>query len=59
MWRPVEEPWQYRLLDALPPSVDEAQLHRALEMTVTERIEAMCRMVALAEQLRGQPLVKR
>jgi len=58
MWRPVDEPWQYRLLDALPSSVDEAQLKRALEMTVSQRIDAMCRLVSAAEQLRRPPLVK-
>jgi hypothetical protein len=52
MWRPVEEPWQYRVLDAMPSSLDLAQLERALAMTPTERIEAMCAMVRAAEELR-------
>ncbi len=52
MWRPVEEPWQYRVLDAMPPSVDPSQLAHALTMSPTERIEAMCDMVRTAEELR-------
>lgn len=53
MWRPADEPWQYRVLDALPPSVDVAQLQRALEMTPTERIEAMLELMRIAENLRA------
>ena len=53
MWWPVDEPWQYRVLDAMPPSIDEAQLRRALEMTPTERIEAMLELMRTAEALRG------
>lgn len=53
MWRPVDEPWQYRVLDALPPSVDVAQLRRALEMTPTQRIEAMLELMRTAENLRA------
>ncbi|MBI2391566.1 MAG: hypothetical protein HYV09_18405 [Deltaproteobacteria bacterium] len=52
MWRPVEEPWQYRVLDSMPPSVDLEQLRRALAMTPTERIEAMCELLRTAEALR-------
>lgn len=52
MWRPEGEPWQYRVLDSMPPSVDLAQLRRALEMTPTERIEAMRKLVETAEVLR-------
>lgn len=52
MWRPVEEPWQYRVLDAMPPSVDPTQLTRALAMTPTERIEAMVALLRTAEELR-------
>ncbi len=52
MWFPVEEPWQYRILDLLPPGIDEAQLEQARRMTPTERIEAMCQLVALGEELR-------
>ncbi len=46
MWIPPEEPWQYRVLDALPPGIDEAQLEAALALTVAERIaraEELCR----------------
>ena len=53
MWRPHEAPWQYRLLDALPASVDSSQLERALQMTPTERIEAMCALLRAGEQLRN------
>lgn len=52
MWRPVEEPWQYRVLDATKASVDLDQLRRALAMTPTERIEAMCELLRTAEALR-------
>ena len=52
MWRPVDEPWQYRVLDAMPPSIDLSQLDRALAMTPTERIEAMCALVRAAEAMR-------
>ena len=51
MWRPVDEPWQYRVLDALPPGVDEAQLEAALRMTPEERIDAAMRLMELAEEL--------
>jgi len=52
MWRPVDEPWQYRVLDAMPPSVDVEQLNHALRMTLTERIVAMMKLVETAESLR-------
>lgn len=52
MWRPVDEPWQYRVLDAMPPSIDTAQLARALAMSPTERIEAMVALMRTAEELR-------
>ena len=52
VWHPVDEPWQYRVLDAMPPSVGVAQLRRALAMTPTERIEAMRELVRTADELR-------
>jgi hypothetical protein len=52
MWFPPDEPWQYRVLDAMPPSIDLAQLARAREMSLTERIEAMCALVRAGEELR-------
>jgi hypothetical protein len=52
MWRPVDEPWQYRVLDAMPPSVDVEQLKRALLMTPTERIVAMMQLLEAAKKLR-------
>jgi hypothetical protein len=50
---PVDEPWQYRVLDALPAGVDRAQLERNLQLSPTERIEAMMTLVATAEALRA------
>ena len=41
MWFPDGEPWQYRVLDAMPPGIDEAQLERNLAMTPTERLQAV------------------
>ncbi len=38
MWYPVDEPWQYRVLDALPSGIDEAQLEANLAKTPAERI---------------------
>ena len=52
MWRPVEEPWQYRVLDAMPPSVDIEQIKRARQMTPTERILTMMSLMEAAETLR-------
>jgi hypothetical protein len=52
MWRPVDEPWQYRVLDTMPPSIDLEQLRRARELTPTERIEAMVSLLRAAEELR-------
>lgn len=53
MWQPVDEPWQYRVLDSMAPSVDKEQLKRALAMTPTERIEAMRELMRTAEALRA------
>lgn len=53
MWRPPDAPWQYRLLDSLPSGVDASQIARALQMTPTERIEAMCALVQAGEQLKN------
>lgn len=53
MWRPADEPWQYRVLDAMKPGVDVAQLEQALRMSVTERIESMVEVMRVAEQLRA------
>jgi hypothetical protein len=48
---PIDEPWQYRLLDLLPPGVDRAQLEAALKLTPTERLEAAVRILELAEEI--------
>jgi len=53
VWYPVEEFWQYRVLDQLPSGIDEAQLRAALAMTPTERVEAVRRLQALCEQLQA------
>jgi hypothetical protein len=51
MWFWTDEPWQYRVLDALPPGVDLAQLQQALRMTPTERVEAVVALMRAAETL--------
>lgn len=51
MWFFVEEPWQYRVLDALPPGIDRAQLERARAMTPTERLEAVEELMRTGEEL--------
>ena len=40
-----ERPWQYELLDKLPPSLDESQLDENLKLTPTERLEKMLKML--------------
>ncbi len=52
MWWPATQPWQYRVLDAMPASIDLGQLEHALTMSPTERVEAMLAMVKLGEALR-------
>ena len=52
MWRPLDEPWQYRVLDAVPPSIDVGQLERALAMTPEERILAVMELMKAGEELR-------
>jgi hypothetical protein len=51
MWLFVDAPWQYRVLDCLPPGVDRAQLERARAMTPAERIEAATRLMELGEAM--------
>lgn len=53
MWRWVDEPWQYRVLDALPSGIDLAQLERARSWTFGERLDALTQMMELAEELRA------
>lgn len=53
MWRPPEEPWQYRILAVLPSSIDDSQLAIDLRLTPTERVEKMCRLLEAAEALRA------
>lgn len=52
MWFPVDQPWQYRVLDRLPPGVDAAQLEQARRMSPTERVEAMRKLVELGDTIR-------
>jgi hypothetical protein len=51
VWFFVDEPWQYRVLDALPPGVDVAQLERARSMTPSERLDSVVEMMELGEEL--------
>jgi hypothetical protein len=53
MWFPRDEPWQYRVLDALPAGVDEAQLREAKRLTPEERIARAEELARLAEELRN------
>lgn len=52
MWRPVEHPWQYDLLDRLTPGVDVTLLAAALKLTPTERVERAVDLMRLAAALR-------
>jgi hypothetical protein len=51
VWFFVEQPWQYRVLDALPPGVDEAQLERARKLSPSERIDALVELMELMERV--------
>lgn len=53
MWTWVDEPWQYRVLDQLPPGVDLAQLRAALRLTPTQRVEAVVALMKVAEDLQA------
>jgi hypothetical protein len=53
VWKPVEHPWQYDLLDRLPPGVDVTLIDEALKLTPTERVEKAIAMMRLAEALRA------
>ncbi|MDX2089838.1 MAG: hypothetical protein SFX73_18425 [Kofleriaceae bacterium] len=53
MWKPVEHPWQYDLLDRLPSGVDATLIDEALSITPTQRIEKAVAMMRLAEALRA------
>lgn len=59
MWYPVDEPWQYRVLDALPTGIDEAQLRAGLAMSPAERIAAAEELARFAEELQAARLVSR
>jgi hypothetical protein len=51
MWRPAEHPWQYDVLDRLPPGVDERQMDHFLSLTPSERIDELQRLLDFAEPL--------
>lgn len=51
MWFFVDAPWQYRVLDSLPPGIDLAQLERAHVMTPSERIDAAMELMELGETM--------
>jgi hypothetical protein len=59
MWFFVDEPWQYRVLDALPPGIDQAQLDRARRLTPAERIDAVMALMETAEELQRAMAKKR
>jgi len=50
-WEAPEEPWQYRLLDMLPSSIDKDLLRETLKMTPTERLECVRQMAGLIEEV--------
>lgn len=52
MWFPVTEPWQYRVLDLNPQSLDEASLQEGLRMTPDERLADVVRLMEFADALR-------
>ena len=49
-----ERPWQYELLDKLPPSVDESQLDENLKLTPTERLAQLEALLNETEALRAE-----
>lgn len=51
MWRPPDAPWQYRVLDALPPGIDVAQLERTFRLTPAERFAELEALMELADEL--------
>jgi hypothetical protein len=50
-WTLPDEPWQYRILDALPSSLDMDQLRENLKLTQTERMQKLQAMVNFAAEL--------
>ena len=50
-WYWIDEPWQYRVLDALPPGVDEAQHAHAL--SPTERVQSVVDLIRVAQDLQS------
>ncbi len=53
VWFPTDEPWQYRVIDQLPPGIDHAQLERALALTPSERIDAVIELMSFAADLKA------
>jgi hypothetical protein len=52
VWRPEERPWQYDLLDRLPPGVDRTLIEEARKKTPTERLEQVRAFVEFLDELR-------
>jgi hypothetical protein len=53
VWKPVEHPWQYDLLDRLPSGVDVTLIDEALALTPTARVEKAVSMMRLADAMRA------
>lgn len=53
VWSWIDEPWQYRVLDALPSGVDEAQLDHALTLSPTERVQSVVDLMRVAADLQS------
>jgi hypothetical protein len=51
MWRPVESPWQYRVLDATPSGIDLAQLEATRRLSPQERVVALMKLMQVVEEL--------
>jgi hypothetical protein len=54
MWSPPDRPWQYDVLDRLPPGIDESQIEYFLSLTPSERIDELQRLVDFAVPLIGK-----
>lgn len=51
MWRPVDRPWQYEVLDRLPAGVDVTLIDESLKRTPTERVERLMELLRAMEEL--------
>lgn len=48
---PPDGPWQYRILDALPPGIDLASLREEARLTPTQRLEALFHLQEFAAEV--------